>query len=347
MSTRIQGQLIPKMGISKSLGIDLGTANTLVFLRGKGIVVQEPSVVAIKVRTGEIVAVGNEAKEMIGRTPANITAIKPLKQGVISDFNTTKIMLKYFINKALKGRGLFRPRVLVSVPLDVSQIEKRAIIEASKQAGAKDAYVIEETVAGAMGAGLPVDTPTGIMVVDIGGGTTDVAIISMGGIVNGASLKIGGDEINTYIWKYMRKAYNLDIGETTAERVKVEVGYAIDPPENKVYSVKGRNIATGLPVKIDVSAVEITTAIQEPLQKMLETTQGILEKTPAELASDIMDRGLILFGGGALLKHIDRYFQKYVNVPVFIAEDPLTCVVKGTGKALESLSTIEKIFLSK
>ncbi len=330
----------------KDIGIDLGTANTMVFMKGKGIIIKEPSVVAVNAQTGELLAVGDEAKEMIGRTPTNIMAIRPLKDGVIADFNITRLMLKYFITKALKGMGMVKPRVLIGIPLGITQVEKRAVLEAAQQAGAKEAYLIEEPVAAAIGAGLPVEEPRGSMVVDIGGGTTEVAIISLGGVVVGKSLRVGGDEMNQAIIRYMRRAYNLDVGDRTAEKTKIEIGYATDPPLSEVYLVKGRNLATGLPNGIEVSAREISDALAEPINAIIEAIRTTLEKTPPELAADIMELGMTLTGGGALLKNIDRVIANATNMPVHIADDPLACVARGTGRALEEIKLLRRLAVS-
>ncbi|MFZ3171457.1 MAG: rod shape-determining protein [Carboxydocellales bacterium] len=340
---RIQAQFAPSIGIVKNIGIDLGTANTLVYLKGKGIVLQEPSVVAIRAHTGEILAVGSEAKEMIGRTANNITAIRPLREGAIADFNTTRSMLKYFISKAVNGRTFFKPRVLIGIPLGVTQVEKRAVVEAALQAGAKEAFLVEEPLAAALGAGLKVSDPKGCMVVDIGGGTTEVAIIAMNDVVIGRSIRMGGDKMNSSIVRYLKRKYNLEIGEGTAEKIKQDIGYATDPPKGKGLMVKGRNLATGLPVRIEVDAEEISLALQEDVNLITEVVQTCIEKAPPELASDIMDRGMILVGGGALLKNIDRHLSKHLSIPVVIAEDPLTCVARGTGLALEELSILRQV----
>lgn len=330
----------------KDIGIDLGTANTLVFMKGKGVILKEPSVVAIHAQTDDLLAVGDEAKEMIGRTPSNIVAIRPMKDGVIADFNITRMMLKYFISKSLKGLGMVKPRVLVGIPLGITQVEKRAVLEAARQAGAKEAYLIEEPVAAAVGAGLPVEEPRGSMVVDIGGGTTEVAILSLGGVVVGKSIRIAGDDMNQSIVRYMRRVYNLEIGDRSAENAKIEVGYAIDAPQELTYQLKGRNLATGLPSGIDVSAREISEALGESLNSILETVRSTLEKTPPELASDIIDYGMTLTGGGALLKNIDKFLMKATKMPVHVAEDPLSCVVRGTGKALEEIRLLRKLAVS-
>ncbi|MFZ5943596.1 MAG: rod shape-determining protein [Bacillota bacterium] len=335
-----------RLGFSKDIGIDLGTANTLVYLKGKGIILKEPSVVAVHAHSGELLAVGEDAKAMIGKTPSNIIAIRPLKDGVIADFNTTKIMLKYFISKTLKGSGIARPRVLIGVPLGITQVESRAVIEAAQQAGAREAYIIEEPVAAAIGAGLKVYEPMGNMIVDIGGGTTEVAIISLGGIVVGKSLRVGGDQMNEAIIRYMKRNYNLEVGDKTAEQAKINIGYATSPSPVESYQIKGRNLATGLPNSIEVTAKEISEALAEPINSIIEAIRSTLEKTPPEIAADIMDSGMVLAGGGALLKNLDQIISKTTNMPVKIADDPLTCVVKGTGKALEKMNLLKRIAIS-
>lgn len=332
-----------KIGIQKDIGIDLGTANTLVFLKGKGIILKEPSVVAIHAHSGELLAVGDEAKAMIGKTPSNIMAIRPLKDGVIADFNITKMMLKYFISKTLKGFGIAKPRVLIGVPLGITQVESRAVLEAAQQAGAKEAYVIEEPVAAAIGAGIAVHEPKGNMIVDIGGGTTEVAIISLGGVVVGKSLRVGGDQMNQAIIRYMKRSYNLEVGDRTAEQAKIHIGYATDPSLTETYTIKGRNLATGLPNSIEITAKEVSEALAEPINSIIEAIRSTLEKTPPEIAADIMDTGMMLAGGGALLKNIDLIISRTTNMPVLIADEPLTCVAKGTGKALEKLHLLKKI----
>lgn len=332
-----------RLRLYKDIGIDLGTANTLVFLKGKGIILNEPSVVAINERTGDLLAVGDDAKEMIGRTPNNIIAIRPLRDGVIADFNITRVMLKYFISKAMKGFGIAKPRVLIGIPLGITQVEKRAVLEASHQAGAKESYLIEEPVAAAIGAGLPVSEPKGSMIIDIGGGTSEVAIISLGGVVVGKSLRVGGDEMNQVIIRYLRRYYNLDIGERTAEQAKMEIGYAIDAPEALKTTIKGRNLTTGLPNSLEISAKEINEALAEPLQAILDAIRATLEKTPPELASDIIDNGMTLTGGGALLKNTDKFISHHTKMPVHIPEDPISCVARGTGRALEEIKLLKKL----
>lgn len=335
-----------RLHLYKDIGIDLGTANTLVFMKGKGIIIEEPSVVALNVRTGALLSVGNEAKEMIGRTPSDIVAVRPLKDGVIADFNITKLMLKYFISKSLKGMGMVKPRVLIGIPLGITQVEKRAVLEAAQQAGAKEAFLIEEPVAAAIGAGLPVEEPRGSMVVDIGGGTTEVALLSLGGVVVGRSIRVGGDEMNQSIVRYIRRKYNIEIGERTAENAKIESGYAVNVPAENMVLIKGRSLASGLPVAIDCKAQEISEALLEPLNSILEAVRSTLEKTPPELAADIMSHGMTLTGGGALLKNIDKYLQNSVKMPVHIADDPLSCVARGTGRALEEIRLLRKVAVS-
>lgn len=332
--------------LSKDLGIDLGTANTLVHVRGKGIVLREPSVVAIQRDTGAILAVGDEAKQMIGRTPGNIIAIRPLKDGVIADFDVTQSMLKYFISKALRSRTFIKPRVVVGVPSGVTEVEKRAVIDATLQAGAREAYIIEEPMAAAIGAGLEVNEPTGNMVVDIGGGTTEVAIISLGGIVTSKSIRIGGDEMDESIVYYIKKEYNLMIGERTAEEIKISIGSAADRAKEESMEVRGRDLVTGLPKTIKVTSEEVRTALAEPVNNIIDAIKVTLEKTPPELAADIMDRGIVMTGGGSLLSGLDKRVNQETGMPVHIAEDPLDCVAMGTGKVLEGLDTWRRALIS-
>lgn len=327
---------------SKDMGIDLGTANTLVYIKGKGIVIREPSVVAIQTETNRVLAVGEEAKRMIGRTPGNIVAIRPLKDGVIADFDITQNMLRYFIKRAFSGRSLFQPRVVVCVPSGVTEVEKRAVEEATINAGAKDAYLIEEPMAAAIGAGLPVQEPTGSLVVDIGGGTTEVAVISLGGIVTSKSIRIGGDELDESIINYVKKEYSLMIGERTAEEVKIKIGSAnINNKETKM-SIRGRDLVSGLPKTIETSSKEICEAMREQVYGILDAIKSTLEKTPPELAADIMESGIMLTGGGALLDGLDKLIAIETGMPVHIAENPLDCVALGTGKALESLDILKR-----
>lgn len=328
-------------GFSKDMGIDLGTANTLVYLKGKGIILREPSVVAIKNDSSKsVLAVGDEAKEMIGRTPGNIVAIRPLKDGVIADFDVTQMMLKRFIEKVTNKSAFVRPRIVVCFPSGVTEVEKRAIEEATKQAGAREVHLMEEPMAAAVGAGLPVNEPTGSMVVDIGGGTTEVAIISLGGIVTSKSLRIAGDELDHSIVSYIKKEYNLMIGERTAEQVKMEIGSAFPDDEERTMDIKGRDLITGLPKVINVSSSEIREALKEPVTAIIDAIKSTLEKTPPELSADIMDKGIMLTGGGAMLHGIDRLINKETHMPVHIAENPLDCVAIGAGKALEQIDKL-------
>ncbi|GAA4705110.1 rod shape-determining protein [Brevibacillus fulvus] len=326
-------------GFSRDLGIDLGTANTLVYVKGKGIVVREPSVVAIRTDTNTIEAVGNAAKSMIGRTPGNIVAVRPMKDGVIADFDTTATMMRYFIRQAQKNQGMFsrRPSVMVCVPSGITAVEKRAVEDATKQAGAKEAYTIEEPFAAAIGADLPVWEPTGSMVVDIGGGTTEVAIISLGGIVTSRSIRVAGDEMDEAIMQYIKRRYNLMIGERTAETLKLEIGSAIAPEHEESVEIRGRDLVTGLPKTITVTSEEIADALSETVASIVEAVKITLEKSPPELAADIMDRGIVLTGGGALLRNLDRLLSKETGMPVHVAENALDCVAIGTGRALENL----------
>ncbi|AJD30320.1 MULTISPECIES: rod shape-determining protein [Clostridium] len=331
-------------GITKDMGIDLGTANTLVYIKGKGVVLSEPSVVAINKDVNKVLAVGDEAKQMIGRTPGNIVAIRPLKDGVIADFDVTQIMLKKFIEKVSPKGGFTNPRIVVCFPSGVTEVEKRAIDEATKQAGAREVVLMEEPMAAAIGAGLPVNEPTGSMIVDIGGGTTEVAIISLGGIVTSKSLRVAGDELDQSIINYIKKEYSLMIGERTAENIKVELGSAYETDEDKTMEIRGRDLISGLPKVITISEKEVREALSEPVISIIEAIKTTLEKTPPELASDIMDKGIMLAGGGALLRGLDQLINEETHMPVHIAESPLDCVAVGAGKALD---TIDKILDSK
>lgn len=324
---------------TKDLGIDLGTANTLVYVKGKGIVVREPSVVALQTDTKHIVAVGNDAKNMIGRTPGNIVALRPMKDGVIADYETTAVMMKYYIKQAYKSKGLFsgKPYVMVCVPSGITAVEQRAVIDATRQAGARDAYPIEEPFAAAIGANLPVWEPTGSMVVDIGGGTTEVAIISLGGIVTSQSVRVAGNNMDEAIINYIRKHYNLLIGDRTAETIKVEVGSAGDSEGIDNIEIRGRDLLTGLPKTIEITAEEISKALHDTVYAIVDAVKVTLEKTPPELAADIMDRGIVLTGGGALLRNLDKVISEETKMPVLIAENPLDCVAIGTGKALDHI----------
>jgi rod shape-determining protein MreB and related proteins len=323
--------------------IDLGTANTLVFVKGKGVVLREPSVVAINNTTKKSLAVGTEAKQMIGRTPGNIVAIRPLKDGVIADFDITQTMIKKFIEKVINKSSFTSPRIIICYPSGVTEVEKRAIYEATKAAGARDVLLMEEPMAAAIGAGLPVSEPTGSMIVDIGGGTTEVAVISLGGIVTAKSLRVAGDELDQSIISYIKREYNLMIGERTAEQIKMELGSAfkIDEEERKM-DIKGRDLVTGLPKIIEVSEDQIRDALKEPVAAIIESIKTTLEKTPPELSADIIEKGIMLAGGGALLKGLDALINHETHMPVHIAESPLDCVVLGTGKALEDFDNIAK-----
>lgn len=327
---------------NKDMGIDLGTANTLVYVKGKGIVAREPSVVAIQTNTKQVLAVGEEAKKMIGRTPGNIVAIRPLKDGVIADFDVTQSMLKYFIRKAYKRRSLLQPRVVICVPSGVTEVEKRAVEEAAVHAGARDAYLIEEPMAAAIGAGLPVQEATGSLIVDIGGGTTEVAVISLGGIVTSKSIRVGGDEFDESIVNYIKKEYNLMIGERTAEEIKITIGTADVDSEVVKMDIRGRDLITGLPKTLEISSQEIYDAMKEPISNIIDSIKSTLEKTPPELAADIMEQGIVLTGGGAQLDGIDRVIIRETGMPVIIAENPLDCVAIGTGKALDSIDVLKR-----
>lgn len=321
------------------MGIDLGTANTLVYMKGKGVVLREPSVVAIRKDTGQIEAVGDDAKKMIGRTPGNIVAVRPMKDGVIADYETTAIMLKYFIQQAQKKSSFFtrKPNVMICVPSGITAVEKRAIEDATRQAGAREAYTIEEPFAAAIGAELPVWEPTGSMVVDIGGGTTEVAVISLGGIVTSRSIRVAGDEMDDAIIQYIKKKYNLMIGERTAETLKMEIGSAsIEDAEGEM-EIRGRDLLTGLPKTISITGKEVAESLYETVSSIVDTVKITLENTPPELAADIMDRGIVLTGGGALLRNLDRVLSEETNIPVVVAEEPIDCVAIGTGKALENI----------
>ena len=327
---------------NKDMGIDLGTANTLVYIKNRGVVAREPSVVAIQTNTKQVLAVGEEAKKMIGRTPGNIVAIRPLKDGVIADFDVTQNMLKYFIKKAYKRRSLIQPRVVICVPSGVTEVEKRAVEEAAIHAGARDAYLIEEPMAAAIGAGLPVQEATGSLIVDIGGGTTEVAVISLGGIVTSRSIRVGGDEFDEAIVNYIKKEYSLAIGERTAEEIKITIGTADVNSEVVKMDIRGRDLISGLPKTLEISSKEIYEAMKEPISNIIDSIKSTLEKTPPELAADIMEQGIMLTGGGAQLDGIDRVIINETQMPVIIAENPLDCVAIGTGKALDSIDILKR-----
>ncbi len=329
------------MGFSAEVGIDLGTANVLVYIKGKGVVLDEPSVVAINRDDNEILAVGEEARRMLGRTPANIVAVRPLRDGVISDYHITERMLKYFIRKSCGNGKFFKPRIMVCVPSGVTEVEKRAVKEAAMQAGGKAVYLMEEPVAAAIGAGLDIASPEGIMVIDIGGGTTDIAVISLGGIVTSESVKIAGDKFDEAIVKYMKNVHKLYIGERTAEEMKITVGTAFPMAEPLVKECKGRDLVTGLPKSVNISSDEMLTALEEPLQIICEAVHSVLEKTPPELSADISNSGIVITGGGAMLRGIDSLIKERTGINVIIAEDATSCVAIGTGKALNSIDLIE------
>ncbi|ADL12099.1 rod shape-determining protein [Acetohalobium arabaticum] len=333
---------------SRDMGIDLGTANTLVYVKGKGVLITEPSVVAIRKDSNEVLKVGEDAKDMIGRTPGNIVAIRPMKDGVIANFEITEKMLRHFITKAHKRRRLVRPRIIVCVPSGVTEVEKRAVIDAALQAGAREAYLIEEPMAAAIGAGLPVDEPTGNMVVDIGGGTTEVAVISLGGIVTKKSIRVGGDEMDEAIVNHIKSKYNLTIGERTAESVKMDIGsvYSVEEGEEEEIDIRGRDLVNGLPKTITVTSNEIIEALEEPVFNIVKAVTDTLERTPPELSADIMDRGIIMAGGGALLTGLDQLLCEETGMPVYLAEDPLHCVVEGTSKVLDELNSLRDVLIS-
>lgn len=332
------------MFFTKEIGIDLGTANTLVYMKGKGIIIREPSVVAVDSRTEEPKYVGQEAKDVIGRTPGSITAVRPLKDGVIADFEITSAMLDEFIRKALKGSFFFtRANVIICIPSGVTAVERRAVKEAAENAGARKVSIIEEPMAAAIGAGLPVSEPTGSMIVDIGGGTSEVAVISLGGIVTSRSVRIAGDAFDSAIINYIKKKYNLLVGERTAENVKIAIGSAYPLDKEEEMEIKGRNLLNGLPENIKITSVEIREALAEPLTHVVEAIKTTLEKTPPELAADIIDQGITLAGGGALIKGLDKLINRETGMPVVIAESPLDCVAAGAGKVLEDIDKLHEV----
>jgi len=329
------------MGFATEVGIDLGTANVLVYIKGKGIVMNEPSVVAINKDTDEILAVGEEARQMLGRTPSNIIAVRPLRDGVVSDYDITERMLKYFIKKTCGSGRFFKPKIMICVPSGVTDVEKRAVREAAQQAGGKDVYLMEEPVAAAIGAGIDISRPDGVMVIDIGGGTTDIAVISLGGIVASASVKMAGDKFDEAIIKYMRKEHKLYIGERTAEELKLTIGTAFPREEVVTKECRGRDLVTGLPKSVDVTSEEMMNALDEAMQTITEAVHNVLERTPPELAADISNSGIVLTGGGALLHGIDKRIEDRTGIKVIIADDPKSCVAIGTGKALNELEALE------
>jgi len=333
--------------LGRDMAVDLGTANTLVYVRGRGVVLDEPSVVAVNTGSRGIVAVGTEAKRMIGRTPGNIVAIRPLKDGVIADFDTTERMLRYFIQKVHKRRHFAKPRIVICVPSGVTGVEQRAVKDAGYQAGARKVYIIEEPMAAAIGAGMPVHEPTGNMVVDIGGGTTEVAVVSLGGIVTSRSIRTGGDELDQAIISYVKKEYSLMLGERTAEEVKVTIGSAFPVPDEPQAEVRGRDLLSGLPKTIILTSEEIRRAIEDPVEQIVDAVKATLDECPPELAGDIMDRGIVLTGGGALLRGLDERLRHETGMPVQTAEDPLYSVVLGSGKCVEEFEALRQVLISE
>lgn len=330
----------------KDIGIDLGTANILVTIQGKGIVLNEPSVVAIDKITGQIVATGSEAKEMLGRTPEKIKAVRPMKDGVIADFTATRLLLKNIVQKVCRRYNIVRLRAVVGVPSGITEVEERAVEEAIMQAGAREVYLIEEPVAAAIGANIEISEPSGNIIVDIGGGTTEVAVISLGGIVVSNSLRIAGDEIDEAIVNYIKKELNLAIGLTTAEEIKIKIGCAMPLMTTETLEIRGRDLNTGLPKNIQITSEQILEAMKEPIQAIVETIKSTLEKTPPELSSDVMEKGIVLAGGGALIRNIDKLISQKTGIPVMIAENPLDCVVKGTGKTLNDLEKLKNVLVN-
>ena len=334
------------MALARKIGIDLGTANTLVFVQGKGIVINEPTVVAIGIDDNKVLAVGAEAKDMLGRTPETITAHRPMKDGVIADYRATEAMLRYFIPKAIGRVWFFRPEVMISVPGGITSTEKRAVVDAAQSAGAKAAFVIKETVAAAIGAGIDISTASGNLVIDIGGGTTDVAVLSLGGIVNSTSVRVAGNKMDAAIAEYVRKKHGLAIGDRSAEEIKIEVGSALPLEEEMEMEIRGRDLIQGLPRTIRVKTNEVVEAIQEPLREIILAVRAVLQETPPELSSDIIDKGMVLTGGGALLRNLDRLISQATGVPCYVADQPELCVAKGTGVALENLESYKRSILS-
>jgi rod shape-determining protein MreB len=328
---------------SADLAIDLGTANTLVYIKGRGIVLREPSMVVVDDKTGKIQAVGAEAKDMLGKTPANMRIIRPMKDGVIADFDTTEKMLQYFIKRTRSGNQFLKPRIVIGIPSEITQVERRAVRDAALRARANEVFLIEQAMAAAIGADLPITEPGGNMIVDIGGGTTDVAVISLSGIVVAKTIRIASNEMDEAIVQYIKKKYNMLIGERTAEQVKIKIGSAYPLDEPLEMEVKGRDLAQGIPKTLNINDSEIREALEGVVQALIEVVKNTLERTPPELSSDIVDRGIILCGGGALLKNLDKRFREETSLPIFIADDPLSSVVLGAGKVLENLPLLEKI----
>ena len=333
---------------SNDLAIDLGTANTLVYVKGKGIVIDEPSVVAVQNLTNgtkKVLAVGSEAKQMVGRTPGNIVAIRPMKEGVIADFEVTEAMLRHFITKVHNRKTLVRPRIIICIPSGITQVERRAVKESAESAGAREVYLIEEPMAAGIGAGLPITEPSGNMVVDIGGGTTEVAVISLAGIVFAKSVRVGGDKMDEAITQYIKRKYNLLIGERTAENIKIKIGSAAPLEDLETMEIKGRDLVAGVPQTIEINSDEIREAMTEPLNAILEAVRISLERTPPELAADIVDKGIVLTGGGAMLRNLDTLLREETGLPITIIDDPLTCVVRGSGMVLDELNLLKDVAL--
>ncbi len=331
--------------LSSDIGIDLGTANTLVWVRGVGIVLNEPSVVATEVSSGRVLAVGAAAKEMLGRTPDEIRAVRPMKDGVIADFEITEKLLSDFIRRVIRHRYLMKPKVVVSAPSGITEVEKRAVRDSAQSAGAREVFLLQEPMAAAIGVGLPVDQPSGNMVIDIGGGTSEIAVIALSGIVNNMSIRIAGDEMNEAIVLYLKKNYNLLIGELTAEEIKIRIGSAAPLDREESIEIKGRDLIAGVPKTMKLSSVQVREALSEPIDAIVEAVRQSLERTPPELSSDILDRGIILTGGGALIRGLDRRLRQETNLPVNVADDPLTCVVRGTGRVLENMPMYSKVLI--
>ena len=330
-----------KFGLGQDIGIDLGTATVIVYVKGKGIVLREPSVVAVDSNTGDVVAVGEEAQRMLGRTPGNIVATRPLREGVISDYTVTEKMLRYFINK-VGGKTLFAPRIMICIPSRVTEVEKKAAIDAATEAGARKVYLIEEPIAAAIGAGIDISKPCGNMVVDIGGGTTDIAVISLGGSVVSTSIKVAGDKFDEYVVKYIKKKHNVIIGERTAEELKQNIGCVFPKIQDTEMEVRGRDLISGLPVTINIHSSEMLEALEEPANMIIDAVHSVLEKTPPELAADISDRGIYMTGGGSLIDGLDKLLQEKTGINVMIAQDTVSCVALGTGKALDNLDTLDE-----
>ncbi len=330
---------------SRDLGIDLGTATTLVFVRGEGIILCEPSVVAINKDNGKALAIGNEAKGMLGRTPANIVAVRPMRDGVIADFEITEMMLRHFITKSHNRSAFVRPRIVIGVPSGITGVEKRAVLDAAMHAGAREAYLVEEPMAAAIGANLPVSEAQGSMIVDIGGGTTEVAVLALGGIVVSRSIRVAGDEMDEAIVAHCRKNYNLLIGERTAEQIKIDIGSAYPLSEEKTIEVRGRDLVTGLPKTLTLTSSEIRDALSDPVSTVVDAVRMTLEQTPPELAADIMDRGIVMAGGGSLLRGLDKYLAQETDMSVYVVDDPISCVAYGTGKILEEIDTLKKVLI--